>query len=83
MQRNAGSNPVPGANFKHTDMAKRKYTRGNEEPVSFECTKRACKWKGTDEDKKSKKVDSIMSVLVCPNCGNDEFYGLLKDEKTK
>lgn len=59
-------------------MAKRKYTRGAEEPASYECTKRTCKWQGTDEQKNEKRINSCMKVLVCPNCGNDEFYGLLK-----
>ena len=60
-------------------MAKeRKYTKMGESPVRYECTKKKCKWQGTMEEKDDKQVSSIESVKVCPNCGNDEFYGLLK-----
>lgn len=62
-------------------MAKRKYTTYRETPVAFECTKRACKWKGTDQEK-NKSPRNFGHELTCPNCGNNEFYGLLeKPEK--
>ena len=59
-------------------MAKRKYTRINEKPVRFECTNKKCKWKGTEGQKSTKRVDESMTEDVCPNCGNNEFYGLLQ-----
>jgi Zn finger protein HypA/HybF involved in hydrogenase expression len=44
-----------------------------------ECTE--CRWKGTEEDKEklydtkeSNRLDCDVHTLVCPNCGNDEFY---------
>ncbi len=57
---------------------KRKYTKFGEKPVRYECTKRKCKWQGTIEEKKDFKRDSIVTELVCPKCGNNEFYGLLE-----
>ena len=59
-------------------MPERKYTRFGERPERYECTNRKCKWQGTVEEKSSKWVDSIETALVCPDCGSDEFYGLLK-----
>jgi hypothetical protein len=60
-------------------MAKeRKYCKMGDTPVRYECTKKKCKWQGTANEKGSKRVSSIESQLVCPNCGNEEFYGLLK-----
>lgn len=63
-------------------MAKRKYTRFGETATQYECTKRKCKWQGTDEEKLNKRTDPVYQIftLVCPNCGNDEFYGLLSTE---
>ena len=60
-------------------MAKRKYTRSGETAVRYECTKRACKWQGKEEEKEKapSKVDKGWYDHVCPNCGNNEFYGLL------
>lgn len=58
-------------------MGKRKYTRMGESPASYECTKRKCKWQGKDEEKATKFISNIQTELVCPNCGNAEFYGLL------
>lgn len=55
----------------------RKYTKMGENPVRYECTKKKCKWQGKMEDKYDKRVSSYETVKVCPNCGNDEFYGLL------
>jgi len=57
-------------------MAKRKYTRAGETPTKFQCTKRKCKWEGTEKEK-GKKQDGDWRVSVCPNCGNEEFYGIL------
>jgi len=59
-------------------MAKRKYVISGETPVAYECTKRKCKWQGTDEEKSSRLVSSIEREYVCPKCGNPEFYGLLE-----
>ena len=60
-------------------MAQRKYARFGEKEVAYECTKRKCKWQGMDEDKAQKRTDPeyLIFELVCPNCGNNEFYGLL------
>jgi hypothetical protein len=57
---------------------KRKYTRIGEIAESYECTKRKCKWQGTDEQKNQKRTDPEYMIfeLVCPKCGNNEFYGL-------
>lgn len=57
---------------------KRKYTRMSERPVRYECTKRKCKWQGTDQEKDNIQVSSIEWHLSCPKCGNEEFYGLLE-----
>lgn len=59
-------------------MAQRKYTRGTETPKGFECCKKKCKWQGTNSQKGLKQVSSYETQMVCPNCGNDEFYGLLE-----
>lgn len=58
---------------------KRKYARFNEDSNRYECTKRKCKWQGTDEEKNRIKTDPKYKIyeLVCPKCGNNEFYGLL------
>lgn len=57
---------------------KRKYARILDENITnYECSKKKCKWKGTDKDKLIKPISPIESTLVCPNCGNNEFYGLL------
>lgn len=64
-------------------MPKRKYTRGKEEAQGHECCNKKCKWQGQDEDKFLKKIDVGHFVLVCPNCGKDEFYGLLEFKKTE
>lgn len=56
---------------------KRKYTKHGEKPISYECTKKKCRWQGTDKEKDTIKNSDGWSELVCPNCGNNEFYGLL------
>lgn len=53
-----------------------KYTTNGETPKKYECTKRKCKWQGTDNEKSQRKMDGFYQLLTCPNCGNDEFYGL-------
>ena len=53
-----------------------KYTTFNETPIKFQCTKQKCKWEGIYQEKQDRKIDSVSWVKVCPNCGNDEFYGL-------
>ena len=57
--------------------AKRKYTRFGEKSTKHECTNKKCKWQGTDSDKESKELEPGYCELVCPHCGNNEFYGLL------
>ena len=63
-------------------MAKRKYTRGRETPLAYECTNKKCKWQGEDSQK-AKEPINITRLLgatqsVCPICGTPEFYGLLE-----
>lgn len=59
-------------------MAKRKYTKSGEKANRYECCKRKCKWQGTDEEKSEKYIrEKGWIELVCPKCGNNEFYGLL------
>ena len=58
-------------------MAKRKYTKWGETPTKYECTKRKCKWQGTDQEKNSKQTDKSYFELVCPSCENNEFYGFI------
>ena len=58
-------------------MPKRKYTKFGEKPSSYECCNRKCKWTGTDNQKSFKQIEPGYQKLVCPNCGNEEFYGLL------
>lgn len=58
-------------------MANRKYTRMNEDPSSYECCNKKCKWTGTDNEKSLQQVDFSHQEYICPVCGNNEFYGLL------
>lgn len=60
-------------------MAKRKFTKKGETPTKYQCCNRKCKWEGTLEEQKQVKSedDDSYSNYVCPNCGKDEFYGLL------
>lgn len=58
-------------------MARRKYTRMGEVPAAFECTNAKCKWEGDEDGKDLKPINEHQKAHVCPNCGNDEFYGLL------
>jgi len=53
-----------------------KYTAFKETPLKFQCTKQKCKWEGTYEEKRDLRLDSSSWKKICPNCGNDEFYGL-------
>jgi NAD-dependent SIR2 family protein deacetylase len=57
-------------------MAKRKFTRIGETPTKFQCTNKKCKWEGTEDDKAKKKDDGWL-VSVCPDCKNEEFYGIV------
>ncbi|MEG1540135.1 MAG: hypothetical protein RR383_09355, partial [Muribaculaceae bacterium] len=58
---------------------KRKYARfGDEKSGVYECTNRKCKWQGTTDEQKYRKKDDIGYVHICPKCGNDEFYSLIK-----
>lgn len=59
-------------------MAKRKYTKWGEEAKRYECTKKKCKWQGTDDEKGRKRINEYQTDYVCPKCGNNEFYGLLE-----
>ncbi len=59
-------------------MTKRKYARMSDKNITrYECSKKKCKWQGTDEQKTIKTISPIESSLVCPDCGNNQFYGLL------
>jgi len=42
----------------------------------LECSKRKCKWIGTDTEKARvpHKEWSQVTQLVCPKCGEDDFY---------
>lgn len=62
--------------------AKRKYARNFEKVTRYECTRRKCKWQGTEKEKAEKRIDEFMTELVCPKCGNNEFFGLLDNTKT-
>ncbi|WP_329805436.1 hypothetical protein [Flavobacterium facile] len=54
-----------------------KYTASGETPIRYECTKRKCKWQGTDVEKYVSEIEGTsMQELVCPKCSNNEFYGL-------
>lgn len=61
---------------------KRKYARMSDprEDISdmSQCTKKNCKWQGTDEMKLTRDHEDSYSELICPKCGNNEFYSLLK-----
>lgn len=59
-------------------MAKRKYTKRGEEPKAYECTNKKCKWAGTDDQKSQKQNPDGWTDYICPNCGKNEFYGLLE-----
>lgn len=56
---------------------KRKYARMGEKYSSSECTNKKCKWQGRDEEKSTKRVDENWIDIICPKCGNNEFYTLL------
>ena len=59
-------------------MAKRKYARFGDTEVAYECTNKKCKWQGLDSEKAQRILDECQSVHICPECSNDEFYGLLE-----
>lgn len=59
-------------------MSKRKFTVWGETPTSYQCTNKKCKWEGTDEEKDRQKTRRKAEyAVVCPDCGKDEFYGLI------
>lgn len=59
-------------------MGKKKYATDFRDNIQrFECTQEKCGWVGKGEEKYHKRVNSIETELVCPECGNNEFYGLL------
>lgn len=59
---------------------KRKYARfGDDKSGVYECSNKKCKWQGTDEQK-SRRKDELGYVLICPKCGNDSFYSLIKTD---
>lgn len=61
-------------------MAKvRKYTRWSESAAAYECSKRSCKWQGTQEQQALKQFEAGYKESVCPNCGNNEFYGIRQE----
>tara|TARA_R110000851_G_scaffold331164_1_gene504937 strand:+ start:234 stop:425 length:192 start_codon:yes stop_codon:yes gene_type:complete len=49
----------------------------------IQCAKKKCSWKGTprEQDRKPEKRWSRAFVLICPECGNDEFYDLMPSGK--
>lgn len=57
--------------------AKRKYARFGDYFEKEECSNRKCKWQGTTSEKNQKPISPFQSELVCPKCGNNEFFGLL------
>lgn len=59
-------------------MGKRKFTRWGEKAVAYSCTNKKCNWEGLDEEKHKKPLSRKYWTLVCPDCENDEFYGLLE-----
>jgi len=64
---------------------KRKYTRIGENPVAYECCKKNCKWQGLHSEKYNVLTNPEYGerTEVCPECGNDIFYGLLELPKIK
>lgn len=64
-------------------MTKRKYAVRMEDAKAFECTRRTCKWQGAQEEKAWSSPDSEYGTqtAICPNCSNDQFYGLLEAPK--
>lgn len=56
---------------------KRKYARNGEKPKSYKCTNKKCNWEGKESEKKTSSIDECMNELICPNCGKNEFYGIL------
>ncbi|MFT5760949.1 MAG: hypothetical protein ACI8WA_000050 [Polaribacter sp.] len=68
-------------------MAKRKFSRKGETPKAYQCCDQKCKWEGTDEEKVEKETrrhELKVFDLTCPECGNNDFYGLLEEPiKTK
>ena len=59
-------------------MAKRKFTKHGEKAKAYQCIKQKCKWEGTDEQKGRKRINMYQEEMICPKCGNNEFYGLLE-----
>lgn len=59
-------------------MSKRKYTRFGETPVAYQCTRKTCSWQGLDSEKKETQIEPGYFEHVCPDCYNNEFYGLLE-----
>lgn len=52
--------------------------------IKYQCSKRKCKWIGTDEDKAKVQIDDYLPVeceeFRCPKCGNNEFYKMENPE---
>ena len=62
-------------------MRERKYTRMNDVALAYECTNKKCKWQGLNTEWVQKHNDPeypSSTESCCPNCGNNEFYGLLE-----
>lgn len=45
----------------------------------YECSKKKCKWRGTMDEKNEKQIEPGYFEKACPNCGNNEFFGLIKN----
>lgn len=65
------------------EIAKRKYTRFGEKAKAFECTNKKCKWQGQESEKVIVWKSPSYGDHTCPNCANEEFYGLLEIPDTK
>lgn len=56
-----------------------KTTRNQGTPELFECT--ICEWRGTEKEKEQIPAPEICHgamKCVCPECYNEDFYGILK-----
>lgn len=42
----------------------------------YQCANKKCRWEGTMEQKKEKRISKYLTGHFCPKCGKDEFYRL-------
>lgn len=38
------------------------------------CSRRSCKWVGTEAEMRERRDSSVLTTLVCPLCGCESFY---------